>query len=186
MEGLLRLCAQEGIAVEYVDLSKSRGLLGWYCSDWNTGESLILLDYSLLDSPPLHRCVLADELGHHMTGTPRLMPSSSFSASLARLRLDESTRWRHESAAVRWAADYLIPNDALAIAVREGIRTVSELAVHFNVTPWMIWRKIHFLRCDMRGHHGLRVKTRDVFSPILVYALWGQACSASYALATEG
>lgn len=179
MEDLLFLCAQEGVAVEYVRLSKSRGLLGWYCSDWDTGQPLILLDYSLLDFPPLHRCVLAEELGHHMTGTPRLMPSSILSASVLRLRLYESTHWKHENAAVRWAADYLIPNDALALALRNGIRTVTELADHFNVTPWMVRRKMDFLRNDMPKYQGSRVRHKDLFSSTIMYPVWEEACTTS-------
>lgn len=170
MEGLLAICDQEGIDVQYGTITRRKSLLGlfWWEPD---GGPVIGLDESLLSHPRLERCVLAEEVGHFYFPPVGSLAGMHFSSSLG--RLNTPNRSRDESKAVRWAANYLIPTAQLAEAANSGIRSVDELADYFCVTEWMVWRKLAVIRMDMREQQGLRVKTRDLWAPILVDNLWG-------------
>lgn len=161
MNGLLRICEDHGIDIEYVRLVPDRGLLGWYCADWDTGQPLILLDDSLPNNPRLHRLVLAEEVGHHMVGVRRLG--------------DSAVRWQNEHRAMRWAVDYLIPTPRLAEAAERGLHLSHELAEWFDVPEWIVWRKFHALKQDLRERHNLRVPTSDILSSLLVDVLRQEA-----------
>jgi len=168
MEGLLAICDAQGISVSYQPLAPERGLLGMYIRD---GERAgIILDVSLRSQPRLERTVMAEEVGHHFTVGPGsiFVIHRSYHTAIGLSRADEL--------ALRWGADYLVPTPALAEAIRQGLRTYEELADHFDTTVWMIRRKLVFLRQDLRREQGLRVKGLwDLFAPILVDTLWGQA-----------
>lgn len=168
MEGLLQICREHEIWVSYQPLYASEGRLGMFFRDAG-GRPIIILDTSLLTQPRLERCILAEEIGHYFTTPTSTFFVVHFSYSAA------VTLSRDDSRALRWASNYLMPTPALAEAVKRGLRTVDELAEHFEVTPWMVWRKLHFLRADLREEQGLRVKVRDLFAPILVDRMWGQA-----------
>ncbi|OUM99339.1 MAG: hypothetical protein BAA04_09760 [Firmicutes bacterium ZCTH02-B6] len=168
MEGLLAICAAEGVSVSYQPLAPERGLMGMYIRDGQRAG--IILDVSLQSQPRLERTVMAEEVGHHFTvGQGSIFVIHfSYHTAIGLSRADEL--------ALRWGADYLVPTPALAEAIRDGLRNYDELADHFNTTAWMIRRKLVFLRQDLRREQGLRVKgLRDLFAPILVDALWGQA-----------
>lgn len=160
MDGLLRICEEKGIDIEYTRLVPERGFLGWYCTDWDTGQPLILLDESLLSNHMLHRCVLAEEVGHHMAGV-RLW--------------GKNVRSQNEYRAMRWAVDYLIPTHELAEAAKRGLYFSHELAEWFAVPEWIVLRKFQVLKQDLRERHNLRVHTSDILSPLLVATLWGEA-----------
>ncbi|MBE3589964.1 MAG: hypothetical protein IMW98_08620 [Firmicutes bacterium] len=171
MDRLFKIVADEGIDLEYADLSGApRKLLGVYYPR----PPLIVLDRSVERNVPLHRSVLAEELGHHFT-VPRADVASAYTSYSAQVELS-----RDERRALRWACDMLLPvmEFADAAATLEADMplgaVVEQLAEMFVVTPWLVWRRIHFLREDMRAK-GLRVKPRDVFAPLLVAARWGAA-----------
>lgn len=169
MDGLLSICDREGIEISYHNpLTRSGNILGFYCRLRN-GQPLILLDESLVSRPRLQRCVLAEEVSHHMTGSVgrMLYPCPS--------RLSRRSAWQRESAATRWAVNYLIPTTALACAAKRGIFLPSELADHFDVEEYIVWRKFHVLRTDLREQWKLRVAAPDVMSPLLVATMWGEA-----------
>lgn len=171
MDGLFRLCHNEHIDVEYVRLTRSGRMLGWYLPAEEDAPPTILLDVSLHQDRRRHRVVLAEELGHHYT-----VPTSSLASGglCAPLQIPErSNRTRDEGRAVRWAARHLIPTMALAQAAREGHHTVHDLAEYFCVTDWLVHRRLRILRSDLRKSQGLRVHVRELFAPILVDALWG-------------
>lgn len=167
METLHRLCAAEGIVVEYVSLTRSKRILGWYYRAWD-GQPIIALDVDLQTNPILGRCVLAEEYGHHKTGsTGCIIHAGAYS-------LTRANRARDESRAVRYAAELLIPTRELAEAIQKGCTSTHDLADHFYVMPWMVRRRLHFLRDDLQKEAGLRVAgIRDLFDPILVDNLWG-------------
>lgn len=144
MEELMHLVEQEGIWLTYRDLSPApRRLLGLYFFDPQTNVPFIVLDHSVERSLPLHRSVLAEELGHHFT-VPQarfLAPYTSYSLSVA--------LGRDEARALRWACDYLVPVPAFIGALSHGALTVDELAEQFTVTPWLIRRRLWFLNHDL-------------------------------------
>lgn len=175
MQGLWQLCQQEGIDIEYVALTRRRTVLGWYFRTPD-GEPVIALDESLPARPRLERCVLAEEVGHHFTVPTSGLSMTSFSTNLHRLALEKRNRRQDEARAIRWAANYLIPTTELASAVRSGIVGVNELAEYFYVTEWMVWRRLHFLKSDLRDQQQLYIKGwHSLFSPLLVNTMWGQA-----------
>lgn len=171
MEGLLQLCRHHGVDVHFVRLSSTGKILGYYCHA-RDGTPLIMLDESLCTRPRLLRCVLAEELGHHLTvpqGHPAGMGYSVLERdNLMQLSLDEAR-------ALRWAANCLIPTDELAFAAKRGLVLAHELAEHFQVEEWMVWRKFHVLRQDLREQHRLRASFGDILSPLLAEIMWGAA-----------
>lgn len=151
MTGLLALAEAEGVYISYQPLLPNSGLLGMYFRD-RQGRPFIILDEGLHQRPRLQRCVLAEEMGHHLT-----MPVSTF--CVAHFSYSRAIAIsKDEARALRWASDYLIPTERLAEAVAGGADTVSEIAEHFDVTKWMVWRKLQFLRADLREQMKLRVR----------------------------
>lgn len=173
MLGLLRICEDEGIDLFYRPLIPEYGIFGMYFRD-GEGRPVIVLDKGLPSRPRMERCIMAEEVGHHMT-----TPTSSFLIAHFSYSLTVAIS-RDEARALRWAANYLIPTDGLAAAAGQGITGVDELADHFYVTPWMVYRKLGVLKTDLREAWKLRVKNRrDLFSPLLVATQWGQAFKVS-------
>lgn len=143
MEDLLQLVVEHGIRVFYEDLSAyPRLLLGFYALI--CGVPCIVLDYRLEFNLPLHRSVLAEELGHFFTCSymPKLGAWTSYSIQL---QMD-----REEEKALRWACNLLMPEAQFEKAVRgyelageapEWI--VKEIADQFTVSAWLVYRRIH-------------------------------------------
>lgn len=183
MEDLFHLVEREGIYLRYVDLSGAPGrtVYGLYYRDPIRDLPMILLDHRVETSRPLHRSVLAEELGHHFTA-PRTSVAVPFTSYTLEVELS-----RDERRALRWACDYLMPVDRFTEAVLSGLRTPWELAEHFEVTEWLVWRRLDFLRQDLR-RRGVRARWRDVHSEMLGQIQWGRALTlvmvAHYAVAT--
>lgn len=142
MEALYKIIAQRSIELEYEDLhSVGRGLLGLYVLDSNIGH-LIVLDRSLLSLPRLHRCVLAEEIGHSFypprTGIVRFHQERFSGNETIVIAQDERK-------AFRWATDFLVPDSEVWRAVREGCESVAALADHFFVEEWFVAAKLQFL-----------------------------------------
>lgn len=168
MDGLLDICREQNVDVSYQELDPQHGLLGMYVRE-GTRQGIIL-DRSLLRQPRLERCVMAEEVGHHVTAGSGNVCIVHFNYGVA----IEMTRT--EERGLRWGAEYLMPTVAFANAILSGRRSVDELADYFDVTPWMVLRRFHFWRRDLRNKYCLRVKGRkDLLSPILVNCLWGEA-----------
>lgn len=171
MDNLVALCDREGIVVLYVDsLTRSRNKLGYYFRD-EDGQPVILLDSTLRDKPRLHRCILAEELGHYFCGAHGRIVRPAADTPLAR-----QARARDEHQGLRWAANYLIPTEELAVAAKTGLSLAPELADYFRVEEYMVWRKLHILRTDLREQWKLHVAAPDIMSPLLVAVRWGEAC----------
>lgn len=168
MDGLLDICREQNIDVSYQELDPQHGLLGMYVRE-GTRQGIIL-DRSLLRQPRLERCVMAEEVGHHVT-------AGSGNVCIVHFNYRVSIAMnRTEDRALRWGAEYLIPTLELADAILGGRHSVDELAEHFDVTTWMMMRRFQFLRRDLRNNYRLRVKGRkDLLSLILVNCLWGEA-----------
>lgn len=168
MEGLLAICDREGISVQYEAITRSRRVLGLYFRT-SDGLPVIVLDKGLPSRPRLERCVLAEEVGHHFT-VPR---GSLIGAHFSTVDAPADTRSVDELRATRWAANFLLPADKLAEAVRQGLHRVDELADWFNVTEAVVRRRMTALRQDLRAQHQLTVRLRDLWSPLLVEVQWG-------------
>jgi Zn-dependent peptidase ImmA (M78 family) len=122
---LLWIANKENIIVEYTKLKYS--IRGFYCKEPGC-LPVIGLDDSLYSDHRLHRCVMAEELGHHFTSVGELIAKKHYSLQ-DRLSIDKI-----EYKALRWAANYLIPENDLLDAIKEGLYENWELAEHFDVT----------------------------------------------------
>lgn len=141
MKGLLGIALHEGIRIIYRNLlPNTEHFHGLYYLDPIVGH-VVVLDKGLESKPRLHRCILAEEIGHYYTLSPEqaLIPHTSFSYRRA------ISMTRAERKALRWACDYLMPVDKFLRAVHSGIVAVEELAEMFNVTEWMVYRRYEFL-----------------------------------------
>lgn len=167
--GLLRLVEQEGIHLCYTDLSDAPGrrVYGLYYREPRRNLPVIILDHRLEHNLPLHRSVLAEELGHHFTApsTSVAVAYTSYSVALALSR--------DERRALRWACDYLLPVAEVAAAVERGIATPWDLAEHFLVTEWLIWRRLEFMAAAAKSciRKGVRLA-----------CFWGLATTAAVTL----
>lgn len=121
---MLQLAEDEEIEVELFDFNPP--VRGIYYVGENT-PPIIGLDSSLIHDSPLLRCVLAEELGHHFTTAGCFMPRQFFNHS-DRLHISKI-----EFKAMRWAVNYLMPEDDLLDAIGSGLYEPWELAEHFNV-----------------------------------------------------
>ena len=119
----------ENIVVEYLRLKSP--MRGFYCKEPGC-LPYIGLDYSLHSDRRLHRCVLAEELGHHFTTAGQHITKRYYSTQ-DRLTLDKI-----EYKALRWAANHLIPEDDLLDVIASGLCEIWELAEEFDVTDEMM------------------------------------------------
>lgn len=170
MIDLLRLCDEEGIRVFWRQLDPEEGkLLGMYCRS-PKGRPVIALDERLQYRVPLGRSVLAEEIAHYYT-----VPTADHLNHGPGVSLNGPSVWRDESRAMRLAANMLIPTEQLAIAARKGLTSCHELAQYFLVEEYIVWRKFHVLRTDLREQWKLRLAAPDIMSPLLVATMWGEA-----------
>lgn len=129
MQQLFILAENEKIVVEYLRLKSP--IKGFYCKEPGCFP-FIGLDHSLHSDLRLHRCVMAEEIGHHFTSSGEPVVKRRFSSS-DRLSIDKI-----EYKALRWAANYLVPENNLLDALRDGLCEVWELAEEFDVTEEMM------------------------------------------------
>jgi len=122
---MLEIAESNGIDVEYH--SFRRPVLGLYTHIPNM-PPVIGLDKTLNANYRLRRCVMAEELGHHFTSAGEQIAKRYYS-TFERLTIDKI-----EYKALRWAANYLVPEDDLLDAIKEGLCEGWELAEHFDVT----------------------------------------------------
>lgn len=154
---------KEGIYFDYASLltNTHRKLYGLYFFINDHGPA-ILLDKSL-DRPEnrrLHKCVLAEELGHHFT-IPRTNIFKLY-GSCSIEYLDRIQQAQDERKALEWASDILMPNVEFSRAVSEGCRSVYDLAEWFDVTEWFVYRKLGIIKVKYR-EMGIKLRSRDYF-----------------------
>jgi len=129
MEGMLTIAEKEHIKIDYFAFHEP--LKGIYYVEQNM-PPVIGLSHSLHDDIPLLRSVMAEELGHHFTSVGNCIPKEFYNYT-ARQHIDKA-----EYKALRWAANYLISDDDLLDAFRDGLDGISTLAEYFMVTPEII------------------------------------------------
>ena len=126
---LYTVADMENIVVEYLRLKPP--MRGFYCKEPGC-LPYIGLDCSLHADRRLHRCVFAEELGHHFTSSGEPIVKQRFS-SQDRLSIDKC-----EYKALRWAANHLVPENDLLDAIASGLCEIWELAEEFDVTEEMM------------------------------------------------
>ena len=129
MRHLYDIAENEHIAVEYKKLRAP--LRGFYYTAPDCSP-IIGLDHSLHSNYRLHRCVMAEELGHHFTSSGVRIAKRHCSTQ-DRLTIDKI-----EYKALRWAANFLVPENDLLDAIASGLIEVWELAEDFDVTDEMM------------------------------------------------
>ncbi len=111
---------------------------GFYYCD---GEYyIILINSNIKDNERLYRCVLAEELGHHMMTIGDMTPRK-FMCYRDRLYLDKQERM-----AMKWATDFLLPTDKVLEAFRRNLAdSIPEMAELFCVTEEFFLHKMDFM-----------------------------------------
>lgn len=156
IERLWDIVDREKIKVKYVNLTRTpEGIHGFYLYDYRLGP-LIVLDKNIDQLPRLHKCVLAEEIGHFYTASRTNLLAVHTSANLQIIEAQD------ERKAAQWATDFLIPDSEFIKALEDGCRSCFELAEYFDVTEWFMYRKLGFLKMCFR-RTGLKVKGRDLF-----------------------
>jgi Zn-dependent peptidase ImmA (M78 family) len=94
---------------------------------------------SLEKDIPRLRCVLAEEIGHHLSNFGKGIVETHFSYR------DRLYVVKEENKALRWAVDYLLPIDKVLAAIRSGLKYLWELAEYFCVTEEMVRLRLEIL-----------------------------------------
>ncbi|WP_419670157.1 ImmA/IrrE family metallo-endopeptidase [Alicyclobacillus macrosporangiidus] len=126
---MLDLIKSEAIVLDYDRLDFStKKLYGVYFYERVRQKAFIVLERRIDTRPTLHRCVLAEELGHYFT-----VPCSKFTKPYVTYA-DRLKLTRDERRALSWAARFLISDDDLKEALAYRYRNLSDLAEHLGVT----------------------------------------------------
>lgn len=129
MQEMYLIAEQEKINIKWWNFTPP--ILGIY---WSAGEhcQVIGLDNTLETDTKLLRCVFAEELGHHFTTAEKCISTVCLNYR-DRLYINRS-----EFKALRWAAEYLMPESKIKMAFRKGFTESWDLSEYFNVTEEMV------------------------------------------------
>lgn len=167
-EELIRLVFREGIILEHKPMTPA--VQGVYYNI--EGLRAIIINEAVVERAVLYRSVLAEELGHHFTSIGDTTPHRAMSYR-------ERTRYeKAERAAVRWAADTLMPT-VLFTAVLGGLLpiTLPAAAEAFAVEEYLVMAKLEAMAAEkhfwvLKGGRTLSlaalpdVHLYDAFSPL--------------------
>ncbi len=130
-QSLYALLDQEEILIEHMDLKK---LDGFY---YQMPECRFIgIRNGIAEDPAKYRSILAEEIGHHFTNPTNNQPTR-YLTPRGRIELEKS-----ESAALRWAADFLIPEKLLLDHLSSHKSAdLEELSETFVVMKYLIKRK---------------------------------------------
>ncbi len=118
--------------------SMPEAALGHYHGDEN--YYIILINEKIRHDERLYRTVLAEEIGHYRTTIGDATPRRYMCYS-KRVVLD-----KNELKALKWATDFLIPNDKLIQAIKDKVAiSFEELIDHFFVTEEFMMLKLKFM-----------------------------------------
>jgi Zn-dependent peptidase ImmA (M78 family) len=124
-DAMFQLAEDEKIIVEFYSfVSPVKGI--YYVEEHE--PPVIGLDKSLKSDTSMLRCILAEELGHHFTTVGCCIPREFYNYS-DRLHISKV-----EFKAMRWAAEYLVPENDLLDVIGSGLYEPWELAEHFIIT----------------------------------------------------
>lgn len=128
MEAMFNLAHRENIIVEEFYLEPP--LKGIYICQYDR-PPIIGLSTAIEDIAE-KRSIMAEELGHHFTSAGDGLPKQFYNYA------HRVTVSKAEYKAMRWAANYLIPDDDLLDILKEGLYRPCELAEHFQVLPEVV------------------------------------------------
>ncbi|MDI9476935.1 MAG: ImmA/IrrE family metallo-endopeptidase [Natronincolaceae bacterium] len=135
LEMLFDLIEKENIAVEYMDFSPTiQGI--YYKADGCL--PIIGINENIVSNRKLFTCVLAEELGHHFTST-------GDSTTECYSFVDKINLGKTELAALKWAAEYLLPLDEIVGAIKKGIKNIEELSDFLGVTDEFLLEGFRFM-----------------------------------------
>jgi len=134
---LIKYAEASGICVECWDFAPPLEAVYWALPEM---PPMIGLSWSLFSSRAHFRTVLAEELGHHCTSARDGLPKTFFHY---RDRLEVG---REEYRALKWAADFLVPEDKLQDAFKKGLKEIRELAEYFETDEELVRIKLRLLR----------------------------------------
>lgn len=135
---MYEICERESIKV-HITNKLGNGVDGIYL-DVPGMPKIIGLNKQIMSNTPYARCVFAEELGHHYTTVGECVPKEYYCYA------DRIAIYKAEYKALRWAANYLIPEHSLLDALRDNICEVWELAEHFNVTEDMVKLRVKLFK----------------------------------------
>lgn len=92
----------------------------------------IIIDRRHMNSDRDLRCLLAEELGHHFTGSTYDINTGGFARTAC------------EARAVTWAVDFLIDTRGFMVCLERG-DDYWEIAAEFGVWPEFVWFKARLL-----------------------------------------
>jgi Zn-dependent peptidase ImmA (M78 family) len=111
---------------------------GYYLHD--TDGSFILINTCIEDTRT-YKCVLAEEIGHHLTTVGDILPHGYPSSSAASSNVN-----RQELKAMRWATEFLMPTDEVLSFISSQIGlSMDSLASHFEVAESFVLEKFRFM-----------------------------------------
>lgn len=135
MEKMLELACSEEIVVENFDFVQP--LRGIYICQPDKKPTIGLA--TSLDTLAEKRSIMAEELGHHFTSTGYCLCREFYNYSARQFTN------KIEYKALRWAVNYLIPDDQFLTILSSGLSDIDAIAQYFVVTPEMILFKIKLL-----------------------------------------
>ncbi len=138
MDAMLALAEERFIKVHYSN-NLGNGIDGIYIEERGI-PPIIGINKRILSNTRYTRCVFAEELGHHFTTVGDHVPKE-FYCYAQRVVID-----REEYKAMRWATNYLIPENDLLDCLRDGLYEIWELAEHFRVTDDFMRFRIKLFR----------------------------------------
>ncbi len=128
-ETLDQIIFDEGIALEYVDLSVCDGV---YYRSRSVISPVILIDKPIKNTR-MEKIIKAHELGHHFTSTCDLISAPS------------EKRRREESRALRWQTNKLLSPEKLIAAYERGCRSIPEFIEYFDFPPEEFMKGLNLL-----------------------------------------
>lgn len=137
MDSMLELARERNINV-IVNNMLGHGVDGIYLEEGN--NMTIGINKDIISNTSYARCVLAEELGHHFTTVGSCIPKMYFSYA------DRAIIDKAEYKAMKWACNYLIPENELLDALRDGLYELWELAEYFTVTDEFMQFRIKLFR----------------------------------------
>ena len=145
------------IKVEYGHLPT--GLLG----KANAETKTITLDTRLKPRSRLHKCVLAEEIGHILypprPGQVRYHSKGFY--DMENIGMVKHIVAQDERKALDWAASVLVPDVEFWDAIHNGVDTVLGMMEYFEVEDWLVRHKIGYVRRKGRDS-GERLKWKDI------------------------
>lgn len=110
---------------------------GYYYTDGI--KPTIVINEEIESNEALFRCVLAEELAHHMRTVGSFVDTKSLCYA------DRINISKEEETALRWACDFLIPTDELLSVMNQSGINKETIAEHFIVTKKFFMRKLYFM-----------------------------------------